>query len=107
MSQARFDLALLTNFNAEIDQPLPPSNALSVRFTGTLTAPASGEYRLSLAGFGDGRVFLDDQLVVDMTGAAGVRTVTSAPLQLDAGESRALRVEFAMTHPNDALDPGR
>lgn len=78
----------------------------SVRYTGSITAPTTGTYRLSLTGWGDARIFLDDQLVVDMTGTSGRRVVTSAPLTLQAGQARAIRVEYAATRPLNSLEPG-
>lgn len=78
----------------------------SVRYTGTITAPTTGSYRLSLTGWGDARLFLDNNLVADMTGANGRQVATSAQLQLTAGQATPLRVEYAATRPLNSLEPG-
>jgi beta-glucosidase len=83
----------------------PLGSGQSVRYTGFLTAPSTGTYRLGLTGWGDGKVFLDDQLLVDMTGADGRRAV-DAPVRLTAGQRYAIRVEYAATRPLVPLQPG-
>ncbi|KQW45954.1 hypothetical protein ASC77_18770 [Nocardioides sp. Root1257] len=83
----------------------PLGSGQSVKYTGFLTAPSTGTYRLGLTGWGDGKVYLDDQLLVDMTGADGRRTV-DAPVQLTAGQRYAIRVEYAATRPLVSLQPG-
>jgi beta-glucosidase len=75
-------------------------------YTGFFTAPRTGVYRLGLTGWGDARVFLDDNLIVDMTGANGRRDVRSAPLTLTGGERHRLRVEYSSTRPLVGLQPG-
>ena len=42
----------------------PPAN--SIRSTGTLTPPQTSDYRFALTAFGTGRVYLDDELVMDV-----------------------------------------
>jgi beta-glucosidase len=79
-----------------------PGNALSARYTGTITAPGDGEYSFTLTGWGDAQMFLDGRLVVDMTGQNGPRSVTSAPLTLAAGEAHEIRVEYRATRPYNA-----
>jgi beta-glucosidase len=93
---------------------VPPTPALgnpfganqSARYTGFFTAPATGTYRLGLTGWGDARVYLDDTLVVDMTGADGRRDVRSGPLSLAAGQRHRLRVDYSGDRPLAALQPG-
>jgi beta-glucosidase len=85
----------------------PLGGGQSVRYTGSLTAPATGTYRLGLSGWGDARLWLDDELIVDMTGANGWRDVRSAPLALERGERYRVRVEYAASRPlTPSLDPG-
>jgi beta-glucosidase len=74
---------------------------LNARWSGTITAPASGEYKLALTGFGSARLFLDGQEIINASDPHAVRTDTSLALQLKAGESHDLRVEYA----NNAGDP--
>ena len=78
----------------------------SVRYTGTLVAPSTGGYVLGGTGWGDARVWLDDQLVVDMTGQDGRRDVRSGTLQLQAGQEYGLRVEYTQNRPLVGLQPG-
>jgi beta-glucosidase len=78
----------------------------SVRYTGSFTAPQTGTYHLGLTGWGDAQLFLDGQLIVDMTGQDGRRDVTSAPLQLVAGEQHDLQVDYAANRPLNFLQPG-
>ena len=78
----------------------------SARYTGFFTAPTTGTYRLGLTGWGDARVYLDDTLIVDMTGVDGRRDVRSAPLSLVAGERHRLRVEYSANRPLVQLQPG-
>ncbi|MGH1561637.1 glycoside hydrolase family 3 protein [Mumia sp. DW29H23] len=77
----------------------------SVTYTGTLTAPATGDYRLGLTGWGDAKAFLDGEQIIDMTGADGRRAV-EATVSLTRGQSYDLRIEYAATHPLVALQPG-
>ena len=107
--QVTFDLGLLTSVFpglAPSQLPPPPAGSQAVRYTGSITPPAAGEYSFALTGFGDGRAYLNDQLIIDMTGQASLRTVASGTVQLEAGRSYALRVEFAATAPLNNLDPG-
>ncbi|WP_454041936.1 glycoside hydrolase family 3 C-terminal domain-containing protein [Cellulosimicrobium sp. Marseille-Q8652] len=78
----------------------------SVRWTGELVAPSTGEYVLGATGWGDARVWLDGDLVVDMTGQDGRRDVRSAGLALEAGRAYDLRVEYSQTRPLVGLQPG-
>jgi len=82
------------------------TGAQSVRYTGTLVAPGTGGYVLGGTGWGDARVWLDDQLVVDMTGQDGRRDVRSGTLQLQAGQEYSLRVEYSQNRPLVPLQPG-
>ncbi|WP_188509764.1 beta-glucosidase [Conyzicola nivalis] len=78
----------------------------SVRYTGSLVAPSTGSYTLGGTGWGEARVWLDDQLVVEMTGEDGRRDVRSSALELQAGQEYRLRVEYTQNRPLVALQPG-
>jgi beta-glucosidase len=67
---------------------------LSARWTGSFTAPADGEYELSLTGFGSARLFIDGDEIIDASDPHAVRTDTGAALQLTAGEAHDIRVEY-------------
>ena len=71
--------------------------AISVRWTGSLTAPVTGVYTLSLTHLGTARLFLDGRLLIDDPGITlGTQSVT---LQLVAGQPYALRIEYAADRP--------
>jgi beta-glucosidase len=74
--------------------PLPgvPPDRFSVRWTGRLVAPRSGRYVLTLASNDGGRLFLDDQEIVDLWSDHATLTA-AAVVALRAGEPRRLRVE--------------
>ena len=89
-----------------------PSGPASARWTGTLTAPFSGDYLMSGRGGGFGpsaRIFLDDKELVATTStvetpapARGRGRAVFAPLHvfLEAGHSYRLRVESRMNGPS-------
>ena len=72
----------------------PPAN--SIRWTGTLTAPRTGNYRFALTAFGTGRVYLDDELVIDVPATPDTETRSST-----SASSRArrddIRIEYSAT----------
>jgi beta-glucosidase len=70
---------------------------LSARWTGTLVAPASGEYGLSLSHLGTARLYLDDELVLQDAGAEyGTQT---AEVDLTEGREVDVRVEYTTDVP--------
>jgi beta-glucosidase len=75
--------------------PLPgvPADSFSVRWTGTLVAPATGRYALGAQVNGAVRVFLDDSLVVDFSDRYVVATHTGW-VDLQAGSRHKLEVEY-------------
>ncbi|HEX6553211.1 MAG TPA: glycoside hydrolase family 3 C-terminal domain-containing protein [Ktedonobacteraceae bacterium] len=85
-------------FNASsLKTPEEFNNAISVRWRGSLTAPVSGEYTLSLTHLGTTRLFLDDRLLIDDPGITlGTRSVT---LQLVAGQPYSLQIDYAADRP--------
>ena len=76
---------------------IPISNA-SVRWSGVLIPPTSGEHVLSLAAEGSVRLFIDGKMVVDAQRRPVERTL-SVPLSLNAGQIYKVRLEFAQTRP--------
>jgi beta-glucosidase len=95
----------------------------SIRWTGTLTPPATGEYSLSFrAGFGfraaQSQVFLDGKELdfnapppgpsAPATGTLppGLRRTREVKVQLDGGRSYALRVEYRQTGSGGAARLG-
>ena len=69
-----------------------PSDHFSVRWTGTLTAPTTGDYELGTTSDDGSRLYLDDRLVVDNWGDHPPRQRT-ATVHLDAGP-HTIRVDY-------------
>src|SRR6266702_6053922 len=85
-------------FNASsLKTPEEFNNAISVRWRGSLTAPATGQYTLSLTHLGTVRLFLDGQLLIEDAGITlGTQSVT---LHLVAGQPHTLRIDYAADRP--------
>ncbi|WP_245864041.1 beta-glucosidase [Paenibacillus donghaensis] len=83
-------------FNAQSSKlkQLPTSlNALmSARWTGSITAPTTGVYNLSLTSRGSGKLYLDDKLL--FTNVGETMETTSQKVSLTAGEVHKLRIEY-------------
>jgi beta-glucosidase len=73
--------------------PAVPADSFSVRWTGKLTAPKTGDYHIGVTVNNGCRLWVDGALVVDDWKDAGPRTVVKA-LKLRAGRSYAIRLEF-------------
>lgn len=85
----------------------PLGSGQSVKYSGTLTAPRTGDYRLSLTGWGDASLFVDDVEVATMDGVDGQRvTATSDPITLSARQEVDVRIEYAANHALNSLEPG-
>ncbi len=71
-----------------------PARGFSVRWTGALQAPVSGDYVFAVRGGGNTtRVFVDDSDMLPLN-AQGRPAVTSAPLALRSSDTHTLRVEY-------------
>ncbi|HEY0081375.1 MAG TPA: glycoside hydrolase family 3 C-terminal domain-containing protein, partial [Pyrinomonadaceae bacterium] len=77
--------------NAPVAQ-LPLDN-FSARWTGRITAPASGTYELGLRADDAARLYLDDELFLDGWRDGSAKTVHK-PLEMKAGQAYNIRVEF-------------
>jgi beta-glucosidase len=78
-----------------------PLNSLSephysVRWTGQLTPPVSGDYQLGVNVVGEGRLFLDGEKFVE-----GPTGTLAKPVFLQAGHSYALRIEYSHHNYSD------
>ena len=70
-----------------------------------MTAPATGDYTLSLTHLGTVRLYLDGQVLIDDPGLA--LRVDRVTRHLVAGEQHDLRIEYAADRPEQAApDPG-
>ncbi|HEY3835198.1 MAG TPA: glycoside hydrolase family 3 C-terminal domain-containing protein [Bryobacteraceae bacterium] len=107
----RVDPQLGTPAGAMVFRRLPEevgAGDYSARWTGTVTPPDSGTYKLAMTGVGGVRVWLDGKQIIDdwqQRAATGGRSAPdpaataarSAEVQLSKGKSYALKVEFFHT----------
>jgi beta-glucosidase len=111
--QVNYDVGFASTFpgwtGAGTQVPIPPLNFFlerqAVKYDGFLTAPATGDYVLSLTGWGDATLSLNGATIIDMTGQDGRRVANSAPQHLVAGEQYDLHVEYRATRPLTGLQP--
>lgn len=94
---------LFNGFNSASPHfPLQPQSLnsadLSIRWTGSLTAPADGTYQLTLVSKGSTTVFLDDVPILTTTPTDTPATNT-VDVPLVAGEAHSLRVEYVNDMP--------
>jgi beta-glucosidase len=91
---------LFEGFNAQSPHfPVQDNNHnASIRWTGTLTAPVTGTYELAVTTIGTSTVYLDGQPVLT-TGPTGDPTVTTAAVDLTAGQTYDLRAEYINDSP--------
>jgi beta-glucosidase len=76
-----------------------PARGYSVRWTGTLRAPFTGDYVLGARGGRGATVFLDEKEVLSDSSTQGMGRVREAHAQLEAGHSYKLRVEYKQSGP--------
>jgi beta-glucosidase len=102
-------VATRTDENLDFDwqsaSPLPGLSATqySVRWTGTIQAPGAGDYKFNFhgndcypcTGTNAIRLFLDDKPVLEQEGKDGQTAAKTFTIHFDAGQSYALRVEYA------------
>jgi beta-glucosidase len=111
------DSVLDADWKAEAPRPDMDDDAFSVRWTGTLTPPATGEHALGLIGTSRFRLFLDDSLVVqsryNLRDEFGdPRLVSTRPMTLEGGRAYRIRVEAQESYGDAGVrlmwtDPGR
>jgi beta-glucosidase len=85
----------------------------SVRWTGLLQAPYTGDYTLGIArmpcsdctGRDSARLYLDDQLLIgDTTPAGGFRRTQSTRVRLEGGSTHKLRIEYRQTGAGTGIE---
>ena len=70
----------------------------AARWTGTLTAPTTGSYELSLGHLGTAKLFLDGQQLISDPGTTwGTQKVT---VPMVAGQARTIRIDYTTDAPN-------
>jgi beta-glucosidase len=69
----------------------------SARWTGTLTAPATGEYKLTLSTRGRGTLYLDNTAIIEDTQSHDIAP-SSATVQLTAGQAYEIRIDYVADH---------
>jgi beta-glucosidase len=102
-----------TNYHSVAPVPGLPATGWSVRWTGSLTAPVTGDYTLNLTSHGAATVYLDGSQLVRGSGSFPASTA-SAAVHLTAGEAHRLQVDYAgastielaWTAPAGANEPG-
>jgi len=76
-----------------------PAHGYSVRWTGALRAPFTGDYVLGVRGGRGATVFLDDKEVLGDGAAQGMGRVREAHAHLELGRDYKLRVEYRQMGP--------
>lgn len=112
--QVNYDVGFASTFpnwtSAGTQVPLPPTNFFleqqAVKYDGFLTPPTTGDYQLSLTGWGDATLSFDGSTIIDMSGQNGRRVVDSPILHLAAGHPYALHIDYRAGRPLTALQPG-
>ncbi|MDN4525808.1 beta-glucosidase H [Fictibacillus fluitans] len=92
-------------FNAsspKVEQvPRDLNKKMSARWTGHISAPKTGEYKLSLTGKGEGKLYVDNKLMIDYNDTElGTKT---ASIQLAKGEKHEVKVEYSTGEPDPSI----
>ncbi len=93
----RTDSTIDFRWNNESPAAGVPSKNYSIRWTGELVAPATGDYRLGVNADNGVRLYLDDKSIVDDWNYGGERTLAT-PVHLEAGRAYKIRMEYF--HPD-------
>jgi beta-glucosidase len=81
------------NWSGHAPAPGLGKSRFSARWSGSITAPADGDYSFAVQSDDGSRVFLDDQLLLDFWTDHGLDSKL-ATIHLKAGSSHKLRVEY-------------
>jgi beta-glucosidase len=77
------------------------TNHFSVRWSGQLIPPVSGHYALNAAANNGFRLYIDDRLVMDAWDTTSTPKSKTATIDLEAGKTYKLRLEYAKGNQND------
>jgi beta-glucosidase len=72
-----------------------PRDSFSVRWTGSITAPVSGHYRIGIVTDDRGRMYIDDSLLVDNWDPCTLNVWKTCDMHMEAGTRHAVRIEYA------------
>jgi beta-glucosidase len=105
--------ATATRTDAQVDlqwdeaQPVEgiPTSYASVRWTGVIVPPKSGEYVLGIVAEGAVRLFIDGERIIDSWRKDPERPM-STTLQLEAGKPCHVRLEYAQLTPKGRIQFG-
>ena len=89
---SRVDSQLDFHWKTESPAENFPADKFSNRWTGFLVSPVSGKYSISLSSNDGGRMFLDEEKIIDVWSDHATLTGT-AVIELKANEPRKIRVE--------------
>jgi len=73
--------------------PFIPKSPLSIRWTGTLKAPYTGEYELNMRSDDGCRVYMDDKLIIDSWNTQSVKDC-KANVTFEANRDYKFRIEY-------------
>jgi beta-glucosidase len=86
-------------FSATSAPGIPPSPGdLSARWTGSFTAPSTGDYTFDLTSGGAGALYWDGRTLINNDGSRSMATRT-ATVHLAAGQRHDVRIDFASGYP--------
>lgn len=86
--------------------PATPRNAQSVRWTGRLTAPATGRYGFDVSSYDPATVYLDGRVLIDNTGQHSAAP-KATKIFLRKGEAHDLRIDYTPAGVNPQVDETR
>jgi len=95
----RNDKQVQFNWTLFPPDPLLTTDHYSVRWSGTLTAPKTGDFQLGLEGNDGFRLYINNKLVVDRWIKASYSS-TLAPCHFEKGKKYSVRVEFYESQAN-------
>ncbi|RHW37474.1 beta-glucosidase [Lysinibacillus yapensis] len=108
--QVNFSLGFYNyeGFNAQSPKlakiPAEFNGEMSARWTGQFTVPVSGEYTLSLSSLGSGKLYIDNELVID-NHSRKLKT-SKRTLSLIEGEQHDVRIEYSTGEAGGIQDFG-
>jgi len=88
---------------SSVESSAPPdftSSQFSVRWTGTLTAPATGEYTFHLSTRGQGALYINGTPVINDTEPHGPEMTSTGTISLTAGTTYEIQVDYRANDPS-------